>query len=255
MRCVRLPALVTLLLSLATSAVAEDFRVDSKVFVAKETEPHSTNVTLFQGTHVYDFLDIPRQIAIYDLQRGRVVLVNPERRVKCEVSPATLDAFCNNLRHLENRTDDPVLDFAVRPTFDERTDKDGERVFASKYVTYRVAPQTPELTGMAARYRQFSDASARLNALVNRGSMPPFPRLLVNQSLAASEQIPAKVELTVASGRLIGGRTVHLHSTHEFRPRLLDSDMHKIDEAGQYLATATDVSLSEYLNPRVGDDP
>jgi hypothetical protein len=225
------------------------------VFVGKETEPHSANITLFNGPYVYDFLDIPRQIAVYDLDRGRVVLINPERRVKCEVSRATLDAFCNNLRHLERRTDDPVLDFALRPTFDERTEKNGQRVFDSKYVTYRVTALPAELPGMAVRYRKFSDASARLNALVNRGSMPPFPRLLVNESLETADHVPSKVHLTVGSARLIGGRTVVLHSEHEFRPRLLDSDMSKIDEAGQYLATATEASLSEYLNPRVSDNP
>ena len=234
---------------------AEDFRVDSQVFVGKETTPQSSNVTLFQGAHAFDFLDEPRQIAFYDLTRGRIVLVDPARGVKAEVSRATLDAFCDNLRRLEKRTEDPILDFALRPSFEERSDEDSdERVFASKYVTYRVKPLAGELDGMASRYRAFSDASARLNALINRGSLPPFPRLLVNESLENSGAVPAQVHLTISSARLVGGRTVALRSEHEFRPRLLDSDQRKIDEAGELLGKAKLVGLGEYLRPTADAD-
>jgi hypothetical protein len=234
---------------------AEDFRVDSQVFVGKETTPQSKNVTLFQGTHAFDFLDQPRQIAFYDLPRGRIVLVDPARRMKAEVSRATLDAFCDNLRHLERRTEDPILDFALRPSFEESDDDDSdERVFSSKYVTYRVKPLPAELEGMASRYRTFSDASARLNALVNRGSLPPFSRLLINQSLEKSGEVPAQVQLTISPARLLGGRTVALKSEHEFRPRLLDSDLRKIDEAGELLGSAKLVGLGEYLRPSADAD-
>jgi hypothetical protein len=241
---------IGLLLLVPHSVRAEDFRVDSQVFVGKETTPQSTNVTMFHGPHAYDFLNQPRQITFYDLPRGRIVLVDPDRRVKAEVSRATLDAFCNNLKRLEKQTEDPILDFALRPAFEEESDKDtSERVFKSKYVNYRIKPLTAELEGMAGKYRAFSDAAARLNALVNRGSLPPFARLLVNESLDEKGQVPAQVQLTVSSARLVGGRTVLLRSEHEFRPRLLDSDLRKIDEAGELLGSAKLVGLGEYLQP------
>jgi hypothetical protein len=240
---------IGLSLLVSHSVQAEDFRVDSQVFVGKETKPQSSNVTMFHGPHAYDFLNQPPQITFYDLPRGRIVLVDPDRRVKAEVSRATLDAFCSNLKHLEKRTEDPVLDFALRPAFEEQNDEDAERVFKSKYVTYRIKPLAAELDGMAGKYRAFSDASARLNALVNRGSLPPFPRLLVNESLDEAEQVPAQVQLTVAPARLVGGHTVLLRSEHEFRPRLLDSDLRKIDEAGELLGSAKPVGLGEYLRP------
>lgn len=256
MRSIQLPlrlAVAVVLSLLASSQIrADDFRVDSRVFVGKESKPQSSNVTLFQGSHAFDFLDQPRQIAFYDLARGRIVLADPARSVKAEVSRATLDAFCDNLRHLEKRTDDPILDFALRPSFDESSDEESsERIFTSKYLTYRVKPLTGELEGMVERYRQFSDASARLNAMVNRGSLPPFPRLLVNQSLEKSGHVPALVRLTISPASLVGGRTVALKSEHEFRPRLLDSDQRRIDEAGELLGRAKLVGLGEFLRPSV----
>lgn len=244
------PALVAAGLSIfiAGFALADGFRVDSQVFIGKETTPHSTNVTLFQAAHVYDFLDQPRQITIYDLARGRVVLVNPDRKVKAEVSQETLEAFCDNLRRAESHTTDAVLRFALDPRFEEQVEEsNGERVFSSKHITYRVKPHEQSSAGLASAYGKFSDASARLNAFVNRGSMPPFSRLLVNQSLARSGHLPAEVLLTVSPVRLGAGRTVVLKSKHEYRWRLLDSDLRIIDEAGEILANAAPLPLVEYL--------
>jgi hypothetical protein len=245
----RLP-LVALGVSLLISgnASAEGFRVDSQVFIGKEATPHSSNITLFQAAHVYDFLDQPRQITIYDLARGRIVLVSPDRKLKAEVSEGMLDAFCDNLRHADQQTTDPILRFALGPRFEEQgAESEGQRVFTSKHITYRIKPHDGSSAGMAGAYRKFSDASARLNAFVNRGSLPPFPRLVVNEFLAKSGQLPAEVNLVVSPARLGGGRTVVLKSKHEYRSRLLDSDLRMIDQAGEILASAAPVSLAEYL--------
>ena len=120
-------------------------------------------------------------------------------------------------------------------------------ILSSKHITYRIKPLADSSVGMAKHYRKFSDASARLNAYVNRGSLPPFPRLLVNESLAKSGQLPSEVHLTVSPGRLGAGRTVVLKSKHEYRSRGLDSDLRLIDDAGEVLAQAALVPLAEYL--------
>ncbi len=240
---------INLLVAAASAAKAEDFRVDSKVFVGKETTPHSSNVTLFQGPHVYDFLDKPQQITFYDLERGRIVLVEPQRQIKTEVSSRMLDAFTNTLRH-STASKDPLLEFALHPSFDVRDEKEpAERVFTSKLITYRVRTIEAEIPDMPSRYREFSDLSARLNALVNRGSLPPFSRLRVNESLAESKLLPATVQFTASPGRIIGGHTVALRSQHDFRPRLLDSDLRRIDDAGAVLSDSAHVSLGKFLSP------
>jgi hypothetical protein len=160
-----LVVVVTGMMAWSEVACAQDFRVDSKVFSGSESAPHSTNITLFRGHHVYDFLDKPQQVTFYDLDRGRIVMVDPQRRLKVEVSRTMLDAFANNLRHMEGKTNDTLLRFALRPSFDERDGKGKhERIFASKPLTYQVQTQPEEADGMAAAYRGFGDASARLNS-------------------------------------------------------------------------------------------
>jgi hypothetical protein len=152
------------------------------------------------------------------------------------------------LHRAEAETTDPVLRFALEPRFEESAaEGDGERVFSSKHISYRIKPLADSSAGLASAYRKFSDASARLNAFVNRGSLPPFPRLVVNESLAKSGQLPSEVHLTVSPGRLGAGRTVVLKSKHEYRWRLLDSDLQMIDEAGEVLAQSALVPLAEYL--------
>lgn len=232
-------------------ATADDFRVDSKIFVAKEATPHSTNITLFRGSHVYDFLDKPQQITIYDLERKRIVMLDPAHERKAEVSIAMLTSFCDTLERRPT-AGDAFLKFAIKPTFDETTDKTtGEMLFASSQLTYRVMPKVADDRSVATRYREFSDFSAKLNALVNRGSLPPFPRLTVNAALAESGKVPQKILLTVPPRQLIGGHTTTLRSEHEFRSRILDSDEAKIDSAGELLGRAEAVNLSDYLRPPV----
>lgn len=251
---IHLLAAAVLFAAAGGGALAQDFRVDSKVFIAKEELPHSTNVTLFHGPHIYDFLDKPQQITVYDTVRGRIVLVDPARDVKAEITSDMLAGFTRNLQLLKESKADPLVKFAVAPQFDESKDEEsGERVFTSKYLTYRVAASRPADAGIASRYREFSDASARLNSLVNRGSLPPFPRMAVNEALAQAGETPDKVHLRVAPRQWIGGHTVVLHSEHEFRPRLMESDLLQINEAGEAMAAARRVPLSEYLKAAESD--
>jgi hypothetical protein len=226
---------------------AEDFRVDSNVYIGKETAPRSTNVTLFQGTHVYDFLDKPEQVTIYDMGRERIVLIDPERQVRTEITGEIITAFCKSLRVLQEKHGDPLLKFALEPQFEEKDQtNDGQLVFESKYITYRVQASKPEDPTMAARYRAFGDWSAKLNSLVNRGSLPPFPRLAINTSLARIGQVPNKLQVSLSPRSFLPGRGVTFRSEHEFRPRLLESDLKKIEQAGELLARTKRVGLGEY---------
>lgn len=232
----------------ATLVSADEFRVDSRVFIAKQTEPHSTNSTFFRGDHIYDLLDKPRQITVYDTVRGRIVLADPERQQKVEISFGMLKAFSNELRARPLKRPDAFIQFALRPELVPSTDREtGERVFSSSHLTYRVAAAAAERESVAARYRDFCDWSAQLNAMVNRGSMPPFPRLAVNEALASERLVPERIAFHVPPRQWIGGKAVHLRSEHDFQYRLLDGDLRRIEQAGETLAKCQSVGLAEFL--------
>ncbi len=66
-------------LALVRSVLADEFRIESKVFSAKDEAPTSESLTLFDDGRVYDFLTSPREITVFDISRSRIVLLDPER--------------------------------------------------------------------------------------------------------------------------------------------------------------------------------
>jgi hypothetical protein len=234
---------------LVRQAPAEEFRVVSKVFSGKDDSTTSDSVTMFADDRVYDFLSSPSEITVFDFPRGRIVLLDPNRKLRTEMTTDKLNEFTDQLRGRAGRQTDALLKFAANPKFDE-SQSDSEWIqFSSPQMTYRVHPIKPENPNVAGQYRKFCDWSARLNSMIHPGAIPPFPRLAVNAALERAGEMPESVELTLAAqNRLVGKPTV-LHSEHELTMRLLPTDRKRIDDAGKYLVTYPEVSLEEYLRP------
>jgi len=231
----------------AAPALADDFRIETKVYVGKETEPASEDLTLFRGEQVYDFLSKPREITVFDKPRSRVILLDPARRVKAEVTMERIMAFSDKLRTWCGKQDDPLLKFAAEPSFDQSLDNtSGELVFTSPFLTYRVATVKAGTDDIARQYVEFSDSYARLNAMTSPGSTPPFPRLKIDEALFLSHAIPSKVELTMPP-RSRWGKPTMVRSEHSVNWRLLESDQQRIQEAEEFLAVFTPLTLERYL--------
>jgi hypothetical protein len=231
------------------STVAEEFRIESKVFAGKDDTSTSESLTLFADQRVYDFLSSPSEITVFDFPRGRIVLLDPNRKLRTEMTTDKLNEFTDQLRTRAARQTDALLKFAANPKFDEGHTDAEWREFASPHMTYRVHPAKPDNVDVVRQYRMFSDWSARLNSMIHPGALPPFPRLAVNAALEQAGEIPESVQLTIAAqNRLVGKPTV-LRSEHELAMRLLPADRKRIDDAGKDLVTFPEVSLEEYLRP------
>src|SRR5262249_10818030 len=103
---------------------------------------------------------------------------------------------------------------------------------------------------IAHAYREFADISARLNALVNPGSMPPMPRLAVNTALDQDGLIPEEVEVTMRLAKDPADKPTVVHSNHSFKTGLTPADNKLIDDAKQGLAMYQSVALDEFLKPQ-----
>ncbi|HEX3997611.1 MAG TPA: hypothetical protein VHX65_03570 [Pirellulales bacterium] len=234
--------------TLSAGAAADDFRIETKVYVGKETEPASEDLTLFRGEQVYDFLNKPVEITVFDKPRSRVILLDPVRRVKAEMTMERIMAFSDELRTWCGKQADPLLKFAAEPSFDQSLDgTTGELVFTSPFLTYRVATVKAGTDDIARQYLEFSNSYARLNAMTNPGSTPPFPRLKIDEALFVSHAIPAKVQLTIPPRSRFGGKPMIVRSEHSVNWRLLESDQQKIQEAEEFLVTFTPLTLERYL--------
>jgi hypothetical protein len=229
-----------------TVAHGEDFRIDSRVFAGKEPKAISENTTLFHAGIVYDYIP-DKSIAIFDKPRGRFVLLDRQRKVKTEVTIAQLQSFCEQLQEMAAADSNPFVRFVADPTFDSKLDeKSGELVLASSRMTYRLKTTKAENTASSQQYRDFSDAYARLNVMMNPGSTPPFPRLAVNAALCERGLLAEQVQLTVPQQNALHKHTVELRSEHHIAWRLLQTDLDRINETTNQLTTFKPVGLDEY---------
>jgi hypothetical protein len=228
---------------------AEDFRVETDVFLGGEREPVAQNVTLFSGGLVYDFPLIgPQEITVFDSGRGRFVLLDVPRKTKATLTTQELLQTTAAIK-VQAQELDGVFAFAADPQFQvEAGGQEGWLTLSSSLLSYRAKGIKPRLTATADTYREFADWYARLNA-TRPGNLPPFPRLELNRSLAERQQVPEEVELTVEPKNRWAGRKLVVRSHHIFNWRLSNTDRKRIETAGTYMADFQALSFQEYRLP------
>lgn len=250
MRLAAIAVWISVILASATEAAAQDFRVETDVFLDKKKEPVSQYLTLFKAGVVYDFMrEAPHEVTIYDVQRGRFMLLAPTRTVQTTVTLDQLLQLTAQIQAQASLSDDEDVRFMAEPKFDVRYDP-SERLIelASKRLTYAAKGIEPPNgdAGIVRRYENFANGYARLNGL-RLGNMPPFARMQLNEQLAQHGWVPEVVTKKVVS-RAAFGKEVEIRSRHLFSWRILPTDEGKIDETYRQMQTFQNVRLEEYLN-------
>ena len=226
--------------------MADDFRIETKVYNGKEKAAVSQNVTLFQAGYVYDYLSDPERIAVFDRAHGRFIVLDPSRKMKVELKTDDVLVFSEKFHAWAAKSSNAFMKFAADPQFDVSLSEEGELTLASPHVTYKLETVTTPSSETAQQYREFSDWYARFNAMFNLGSTPPFPRLAVNKELATRGLVPTKVTLTIPAQATSGVRAVSMRTEHHVSWRLLQRDSERIAETANQLATFKTVDLAEF---------
>jgi hypothetical protein len=243
--------LVITLVCLAYGARADDFRIENRVFTEGKAAPESRSLTLFHDGMVYDFMAEPPEVTIFDKSAGQFLLLDMAERQQTKLLIADVEAFVEKLKHVAIQQKDPVTRFLAEPKFEETYDPvRGEISLASPSVTYRIVIAMPENESIASQYRDFSDNYTRLNAMLNRGSRPPFARLQANDALARHAAVAREVNLTVVSVKDGAAEKVVLRSTHDLAMALTASDLEQIDKAREAHASFKVVAFSKYQKQR-----
>ncbi len=234
----------------AMVAAADDFRVETKVFGAKDKAPRSQNLTLFHAGYVYDYLPEPERVAVFDRAHGRFILLDPVRKLKVEIKTDDVLVFSKRFHAWAAKNQNAFMQFAADPQFEVKFTEDGDLTLASPYLTYTLETVPARSEERADQYREFCDWYARFNAMIHVGSTPPFPRLAVNRELATRTLVPTSVSLTIPAQPTLGVRAVSLRTEHHVSWRLLQRDLDKISETANHLAVFETVTLAEFQ----GDD-
>lgn len=223
---------------------AQEFRVENRVYIADDTAPASSSVTLFADDAVYDFLADTDETTIFDAAAGRMVLMAPGGKVRTEWQTQQLADYCAEFKKWAAAQKDPMLRFLANPQFKETRGRAGKTVrLSSPMLVYEVTTQRPDDAAAVQRYAEFSDWFARLNAVTSGGGTPPSARIELNHLLADVGVLPREVEKRLKPKR---GQSVRLRSTHEITWSLSAADRRRIDAARQQLASLTAVAYSEY---------
>ena len=232
-------------------------RVESEIFVDRDAEPVARSLTVFRDGLAWDFLDGAEpgrtvEIVLHDPARERVVVIDPDRNVKTEIDRLRLERLSASLAAWARRSDDKLMLWAGGPTFHEHIRKQDRTLELSgpraRYIVEFAAAPTPEA---AETYRRFADTALLLKSLLHPGGMPPFPRLAINEQVAAAAAIPESVTLEIdARSPLLGGRSQTLRSVHKVYPRLLSSDLERVEDAEARVAVAVAVDVATYAEPK-----
>jgi hypothetical protein len=226
------------------TAVAEDFRIETRVYEGEEELPISEAVTLFQNGVVYDFLAAPAQIAVFSKptadRPGRFILLDPVRHLYTELDTDRIAAALDKIRDWAVQQPNPVLRFAAAPKFQESFNPEsGELALASPLKTYRLQTSSAVKPDALAEYHEYLDWYARLNAM--HTGLPPQPRLEVNAALARHAVVPTEV-------MLVDSKAHHaIRAKHDFTWRLSQEDRSRIDEVRDAMGSYRLVENEEFL--------
>lgn len=244
--------LAAFLLGLASTVAAQDFRVDTEVFVGEEEEPIVETLTIFADGLVYDFLlGKQQETTIFDPHRGEFTLLDLDRQVKATVSTQDVLDYTFALEQHASQSSDAVFAAAASPNFqvtfeslEEKGVNVGKVVLTSKAIVYEVRGQVPQQPDSVRFYRHFADWYARLNS-TRPGNLPPGSRLALNKALADHELLPSEVTRTITPSGRFSKQLVH-RSRHFVNWKLSGEDRRQITKAGDQMAKFKLVSFDDY---------
>jgi hypothetical protein len=256
-RCIRflfaLAWAVTILSSeVAHRLTAQEFRIETDVYIGEEEAPASHTVTLFEKSAVYDFSDDPEQIAIYrggsEDRPAQFILLDPKSQRRTDIEVSRVEKLMDKLTRWAATQKDPMMQFHAAPSFEESFDAEGRRLtLSSPQWTYRAATIAADDVEALKRYQEFTDRYAELTAMLHN-SPPPAPRQVLNAALAKHGVVPVEIQRTTGGDDKNAVRTTHLFSW-----RLSREDRSRLDEAQTFLASFKKVDNQEFIAVRGQD--
>ncbi len=230
------------------AAPAQEFKIESQVYVDEQTTPIASTLTLFQDKLVFDFAIGPdgssvSEVVIFDsrVQSFELLDIAKERRVHMEQFEVL--RLLETLR--QQGAQDERLGPLIEPNLKETVDLSGRFLrLANQQVVYEAKCETPKDSSLLPTYYEFLDQYTRLAATDPR-RLPPFPRMELNHSMRKHGWIPQEIKLTLDGGE-ISTKTVKLTAKHQWIDRLSEQDKKRIELARRHWLQFKPVSLSEY---------
>ena len=237
------------LLTCSASLLAQEFRIETDLYLGESSKPVGHNVTLFDNGMVYDFqvgVDAPDEIieiSIFDRTKQQFVLLDLKRKVRLELERSQLIQMLEGLRNEMMQQDETryLADVEFEEEHDLSTD---EVTLTTDSIRYKILGTQPRDTMVLPVYHDFLDHYTMLAASDPR-RFPPFARLKCNSIIKKYGWLPTRIEFLFSGGpktnRQLEARTEH---TNQFQLSKRDRD--RIETARRNWTSFQRVSLREY---------
>lgn len=219
---------------------AQQFRVETEIFLGEQPEAASRTVTLFEKSAVYHFVEQPAEVVIFRRSPGQTesqfTLLDVAKQRRTDVPTPRVAKLVEKLGQWAAQQEDPLIKFSGQPSFDEKYDEaTGALTLSHPLWTYQVATIKAEQPEALLRYREFMDEYARLTCL-QHNVPPPGPRLALNHALAQRGLTPVEIS------RVVSGEKDPVRAVHLFSWRLSRDDQERIDDAREKIANFAKVT-------------
>lgn len=233
--------------------VAQEFRVETDVFIGEEEAPASHSVTLFEKGAVYEFNENPNEIIVYRAKSedrpAQFILLDIASQRRTDVEVDRVEKLIEKLSQWAANQEDPLLQFSAQPQFEESFEaKTGALTLASPKWTYKVATVEAEDAACLQRYQDFIDRYTKLSTML-QNAPPPGPRLALNAALAKHGVVPVEIQRTTGGENKNAVRAAHLFSW-----RLSREDRARLDDAQTFLANFQKVDNEQFIAARTQQD-
>lgn len=234
---------------------AQQFRIETQIYLNGEAEATSENTTLFAEGLVFDIQSKGSQtheVAILDPQRRQIFLLDRFREVKLQLDEIHLIKMADSLR--KQTATNKAAGFLVNDRFEENVDYDtGTATLTSPTIKYTVKGRRPSDVRILPQYNHFTDYFTRMK-FSDPQAFPPFPRLRLNQTLSKLGWIPTEVIIDIGENMLFK-KGLKAASKHTLVPNLSDNDLATVSRLKTQWLNFKAVSLDEYrgLGNRVAE--
>lgn len=183
---------------------------------------------------------------MFDIRRGRIVTLDPHRKIQTVLTTENLLEFCTAMKTRPASSGNEGL---FHPQFQTVFDETARVLtLSSDTLVYQARGEVPKEAEAAARYHQFADWYARLNAF-RPGNLPPFGRIELNRGLAERNLVPTEVTRTVTMKRTLGSKRLVHRSLHHIQWTISNSDRSRIETVGDQLTSFPQVAVKDYWAP------
>ena len=238
---------------------AQDFRIETELYVGDANKSSSRNVTVFSDSLVYDFLmsdtaaSQPIQITVFDRTEKKFILIDMQQKVRLELERTQLIKLLEGLRTetMQNESVRFMADIQFKEEFDVTS---GVVEAKSDLIRYELKGNHPADSTILPAYHDFLDHYTMLGASAPQ-RFPPFARMKFNQVIKKYGWIPTEVTLTVGTNEVFQ-RAIKARTQHTLNMNLSDRDRERIQLAKRCWMSYKIVNMAEFrgLPKLVKDD-